>query len=311
MRFKKFLINQTLLIIVIFTFIILSATSKYFLSINNILTILGQISVIGVAAIGATIILIGRGLDLSVPGVMLFSSVAGGLLIVNYGINPVIGIGAILLVGAIVGAINGFFISYLKMVPFIVTLALWQIGKGASNIATGVKTVAGLPFIFNFIGIGRIAGIPVLIYILIIFYLIFYFILRNTTFGRSIYLVGSNIKAAEISGINVKRILFLTYLIGGFLSALGGFLLTCRLNSVSMGQADRLLLDVLGATIVGGTSLAGGVGSLYGTFLGVFLFGILNNGLNLYGVEIDYQLVIKGIIIISAVFIDRRRRQNV
>jgi ribose transport system permease protein len=213
-----------------------------------------------------------------------------------------------LVIGALSGAIAGAFITKLKITPFIVTLALMTIWRGAAFMYTDGRPVWGLPEQFSFLGSGRVAGIPVPTIIMIIIYVIAYIILNRTRFGRYVYAVGGNAEAARLSGVHTDRIILGVYVICGVLASLSGVLLSSRMNSGQPNAGLMYELDVIAAVVVGGTSLFGGRGSVIGTFIGAMLIGVLRNGLNLLNVSSYVQMILLGVVILSAVLLDRLRK---
>jgi ribose transport system permease protein len=218
-------------------------------------------------------------------------------------------LGAGLMIGAGSGAVAGFFTTRLRITPFIVTLALMTIWRGASYLFTDGRPVWGLPDQFSWLGSGRILSVPVPTLMMVAVYVTTSMVLRKTPFGRYIYAVGGNTEAARLAGIPTDRILLYVYMICGVLASLSGILLASRMNSGQPNAGLMYELDVIAAFVVGGTSLFGGIGSVGGTFIGAMLIGILRNGLNLLNVNSYVQQVVVGCVILLAVVIDNLKKR--
>ncbi|MCK4723898.1 MAG: ABC transporter permease [Dehalococcoidia bacterium] len=293
-------------------------TKGLILNPANMMNVLLQSSIRGVAAVGQAFVILTAGIDLSVAGMGLFASMLGASMmtatpeqnIVGYVLSPYIAIPVMLLVGAAWGAANGSLVSRVGMPALIVTLGMWEICKGAAFQLGGGRYIIELPDSLNSIGAGAIGGVPVLVIIFIAVTVTGYFVLHHTTFGKSVYAVGGNPVTAWLSGINVKNILFTVYAISGFLAGLAGVMFTARTMSSMMRTLSGLELDTIAAVTVGGISLAGGRGTIIGVVLGVLIIGIINNGMSVLGATLTHQGIVKGGIIIAAVAIDciRRRR---
>jgi ribose/xylose/arabinose/galactoside ABC-type transport system permease subunit len=218
-------------------------------------------------------------------------------------------IAIMIIMGIGVGAINGSLVSRVPMPSVIVTLATWQMLGGLAWLFSEGLPIVGMPQALSVIGMGRVGQLPVAAIIFIIVAVLAHLVLNYTTFGRSIYAVGGNPLSAWLSGIKVQNIIFSVYLISGFCAALGGLIIMSRIMSGSMSAGGGLELDAIAAVLIGGISLAGGRGSVLGAVIGVFIIGVLNNGMNLLLVKPAFQDIIKGLIIIGAVAIDYRRRK--
>lgn len=283
----------------------------------NIFNILLQSSIRGVASVGQAFTVLSAGIDLSVAGVGLFCATLGSCLMTldptirivsnPYSIYTVIPI--MLVVGACWGVINGSAVSRLGMPALIVTIAMWQITQGAAFLINRGRMIHPLPDNLAFFGAGTVAGVPVLVIIFITVAVIGYFVLNHTTFGRSVYAVGGNPVVAWLTGINVKNILFIVYVISGFLAGLAGVMMTARSMSSSMQTLSGLELDTIAAVFVGGISMTGGKGNLLGVIIGTLIIGVINNAMSVLGAGAAIQSVVKGAIIIIAVAIDYLRRR--
>ena len=309
-RFRQY-IMAFLLLVEIFFF---SFLSEYFLTPENLLNITLQTSLIAIVAVGMTMVIITAGIDISVGSVIAFVGIiVAGFLKFNI---PVFGsiflaIMAGLLVGLALGYFNGFFITKFKMAPFIVTLVAMSILRGLAYIMPRFfgfeegRPIWGLPEEFMWLGSGRILMIPFPTILMILIFIIAYIVLNHTKFGRYVYAIGGNPEASRLAGIKTSKVIIYVYMINGLLTALSGILLTSRLSSGQPNAGLSYELQVIAAVAVGGASLAGGKGSIIGTFIGAMFIGVLRNGLNLVGVGSYYQEVILGLVILAAVFIDQ------
>lgn len=284
----------------------------------NMMNILLQSAIRGVAAVGETFVILTAGIDLSVGGVGLMTSVLGASLmtettymnIVGHQMSPVAVVPIMLAAGLGWGVANGISVSRIGMPALIVTLAMWEITKGSAfHIGEGCS-IMFLPESMAFFGKGVVGGVPVPVIIWIAVSVVAYFVLQYTTFGRSVYAVGGNPVSAWLSGINVRKIQLLVYSTAGFLSGLAGVLITGRIMSASMGTLHGLEIDVISAVVIGGVSLFGGRGSMIGTVLGVLIIGVINNGMSVMGADPAMIGIIKGAIIFAAVAIDTIRRRS-
>lgn len=287
--------------------VILSLLSGSFLTVSNLLNIARQVSINAVIAAGMTFVILTGGIDLSVGSVLAFSgAVIAGLLAA--GRPLLVGIGAGLAVGAALGLLNGIVITRGRVQPFIATLGMLTIGRGLTLVYTDGRPITGLPDAFVWLGAGEVWRIPVPVIIMILVFLASYMILAQTVVGRYVYAIGGNEEAARLSGVNVTAHKTLVYVISGILSAASAVILTARLNSAQPTAGVGFELDAIAAVVLGGTTLAGGEGSIGGTLLGAFIIGVINNGLNLLNVNPFYQQVVKGAVILLAVLLDRRLR---
>ena len=293
----------------------MSLVSDSFLTVANGLNVLRQISINLCLSIGMTMIILSGGIDLSVGSVLaLCGAIAAGLLkngivLSRWGVVLQFTVfGAIvagIAVGLAAGWINGFVITRLRVPPFVATLGMLSIARGLTQLWTGNFPVTNLGDEFRFMGTGYWLGVPMPVWISAILVLIFAFVTRRTRFGRYLYAVGGNERAAMLSGLAVDRIKRSVYMLGGALAGVGGLLLAARLDAADPKVGIGYELDSIAAVVIGGTSLSGGRGSIWGTVLGCLIIGVLNNGLVLLGVSPDWQLVVKGIVIVVTVAVDR------
>ncbi|WP_430312637.1 ribose ABC transporter permease [Rummeliibacillus pycnus] len=288
--------------------IIISIMSPSFLTATNIFNVLRQVSISALIAFGMTFVILTGGIDLSVGSTLaLTGAISAGML--ASGMDPILAMLIGLALGAVLGAVNGVIIAKGKVAPFIATLATMTIYRGITLVYTDGKPVSGLgdSMVFQMFGKGYFLGIPVPVITMIVAFFVLYFILRKTTFGRRVYAIGGNEEASRLSGINVDRITIAVYSLTGMLAALSALILTSRLNSAQPTAGESYELDAIAAVVLGGTSLTGGRGWIFGTLVGALIIGVLNNGLNLIGVSSFFQQVVKGVVILIAVLLDRKK----
>ena len=305
---------QSLLALVVMV-IALSVASEQFLTVPNLRNILLQISVNLCLSIGMTLIILTGGIDLSVGAILgLSGAVAAGLLknglaLKFAGVQMQFTVfGAILaglLVGLALGGFNGLAITRFKLPPFVATLGMLSIGRGLTMLWTNGFPITALGPKFGFIGAGFLLGVPMAVWISAALVVLFYVVSIHTTLGRYIYAVGGSEKAAAFAGLNVDRIKVWVYTLAGGLAAVGGLILTARLDAADPKAGLGYELDSIAAVVIGGTSLSGGRGSIFGTVLGCLIIGVLNNGLVLLEVSPFWQQVIKGFVILVAVAVDK------
>ncbi len=300
--------------------VLLTIFTDSFLSTENMWNVLRQVSINLCLSVGMTLVIISSGIDLSVGAILAFSgAVCAGLL--KWGIAlesfdlwigfTVLGaVSAAAIVGYLLGWFNGWVITKFTVPPFVATLAMLTIARGMSYLYTQGKPISNLGEGFEFIGSGWWLGIPVPVWISIGVVLIFVFITNKTSLGRFIYAIGGNERAALLSGVPVKKVKRLVYAISGLMAAIGGVLITSRLNSAQPNAGMSYELDAIAAIVIGGTSLSGGKGTVMGTVLGVLLIGVLNNGLVLLNVSPFWQQVVKGLVILLAVVIDKSNKKS-
>ncbi|MGY0685760.1 ABC transporter permease [Mammaliicoccus sciuri] len=288
--------------------VVISIMNSAFLDLSNLLNLLRQVSINGLIAFGMTFVILTGGIDLSVGSILALSSAFTAILITS-GLDPIVALIVGVLGGFLLGVFNGVLVTFGSMAPFIATLATMTIFRGLTLVVTDGNPITNLgdSYMFQLFGKGYFFGIPVPAVTMIIVFIILAIILQKTTFGRHTYAIGGNEVASKISGIKVNRVKILIYGISGLMSALAGEILTSRLNSAQPTAGTSYELDAIAAVVLGGTSLTGGKGRIVGTFIGVLIIGVLNNGLNLLGVSSFYQQVVKGIVILIAVLIDRKK----
>jgi len=293
----------------IVVFVFLSFASSDFLSADNLFNIGSQTAVVAVIAIGMTLVIITAGIDLSVGSVAALSGVMGVTLMVSFGLPVPLGILGGILVGAIAGLVNGLLVAFAGLNPFIATLGMLSVARGLTYISTGAVAVFGAPDSFRLLGQGVLGPIPIPILVIVVVAIAGYVVLSRTRLGRYAYAMGSNLEAARLSGIPIKRYLTMVYVIAGALAGLGGMIAASRVNSGQPNYGLGLELDVIAAAVIGGASLFGGQGTVVGTLIGAFLIALIRNGAVLLNVDVFYQSVIIGVVIWIAVFWDQYRRR--
>lgn len=296
------------IIILFFLVLIVTIVSPNFLALNNILNILQQVSVIGFIALGMTFVILTGGIDLSVGSILALSGMVLGLMILS-GVPELLAILIVLVLGGILGFTNGLFISKIRLEPFIVTLATMTMYRGLTLVISDGVPAMGITSnapVLDFLSQGNLLGIPVPTLLFLIVFLILMILLQKTIFGRGVYAIGGNEEVARLSSVPTGRVKTGVYVISGIMSAFAGVILTSRLSSSQPTAGTGFELDAIAAVVIGGTSLAGGRGRIFGTLIGVLIIGVINNGLNIMGVSAFYQQFIKGLIILIAVILDRK-----
>ena len=298
--FKGYALVLALLLIVIF----LSMVAENFLTVSNIMNILLQAANIGIMATGMTLVIICAEIDLSVASIQSLGAVVAALLLKDFGFPIVPAILIALLAGMLCGAVSGFFTGWFAIPAFIMTLAMDSLSRGTALIITHERSIYGLPEVFSVLGQGYIGPVPVAAIIAGIVFLLAHLLLTKTVFGINVYAVGGNKEAARIAGINVFKVKLIVLTISGFTAALAGVVMASRLMAAQaiMGMFD--LMDVIASVVIGGTSLMGGEGRIFGTIIGTLIIACIRNGLNLLGIPADWQLLAIGGMIILAVMID-------
>lgn len=298
--------------------IVLSIIEPNFRTASNLMGLLRQASFNGLIAFGMTLVILSDGIDLSVGSVFALSAIICAELLMS-GMNAVLAVLIALAAGTALGAISGLLVTKGRLQPFIATLITMTAYRGVAKIITGGKPISQLAgntqsggFFFKAMGKGNLLlfetiKIPIPAIVLVVAFLIVYFVLTKTTFGRRIYATGSNAKCANLVGVNTAKIKIACYSLSGFLSALAGLLMISRLDSAQPTLGSGYELDAIAAVALGGTSMSGGRGKITGTIAGVLIIAVLNNGLNIMDVSSYYQEVIKALVILVAVLSDRKR----
>jgi ribose transport system permease protein len=288
--------------------VIFSLTNQRFMSLANFLNVLQQVSVIAIAAFGMTwVILLGE-IDLSIGSIIAVAGMVGAQCLA-FGLGFVPAIALTLLAGALLGLLNGVLTAKLLLPSFIVTVATMGIYRGLVSLPTNGAPAMILEPAWTAIGTQSFLGIPIVIWFVAVLFLFNHILLSKTTFGRRAYLTGGNREAALYSGIKVDRLKIMIFMISGIMAAISGILLSSRLFSAQTNAGMSYELDAIAAAVLGGTSLAGGVGTMIGTLIGALIIGVLNNGMNMMSVPYFYQLIVKGLVILIAVYLDVRSKR--
>ncbi len=313
---KALLQKFGIILVLIFLIIVISIAEPKFLSPTNLFNVMTQSSIFGIMALGMTLVITSKGIDLSVGSILAFSGVVAASLsqvgtatLFYPGISDlpvIVPILAALAIGALLGAINGGLIAFTGIPAFIATLGMMTIARGATLLYTGGKPISRFTEGIMFIG-SKVGMIPVPVIVYGIMIAITWLLLGYTSFGKNVYAIGGNIKAAEISGVNVKRNLVFIYGFMGICCAVAALVFAGRVGSVHPGAATGYELTAIAATTIGGTSHYGGIGTIWGAVVGALVLGVLRNGLTLLGIDAYWQQIIEGCIIIVAVIFDMRK----
>lgn len=300
--------NMGIIFVLLILCIILSIVSPVFLTTDNLISVLRQVSNNVFLALGMTLIMILGGIDLSVGAIVA----ASGTLTVGFIVNNGMPIPAAILLGILIGVVLGFFngviIAHFKLPAFIVTLATMNIAQGIAYIYSGGRSARITNDAYTMIGTGKLFGfLPLPVVYMVILTIIFIIILNKTRFGTNIFAIGGNREAARLSGVPSKKVEIAVYTIAGLLAALAGIVLSARMYSGQPSVGSGYEMDAIAACVLGGVSMAGGRGRISGTIFGVLIIGIVSNGLNLMGVSSFWQLLVKGLIILIAVLIDAQK----
>ena len=304
------ILNNVVWIILILFIVVCTFSVKGFSNPKNYANILDHSVFIGILAIAECFVLITNHMDLSVESIAAFSAIfsawmcaqspaASGLMA-----NPFLTLMIVMIIGALIGLINGFFIVKLKINAFLVTLSTYIIFRGLGVLLTGGKGIAGLSYSFRAITLIRLFGIPLMVYLMIILYIVFYFVLEHTPFGRHIFIIGGNETAAYNFGININKLIYQVFILSGVLSAIAGWLIAAKSNGAAASVANGYLFDVIAAVVIGGVSLSGGFGSLIGVFAGVLLLAVISNTLNILAISPFMTQVIRGLFVLFAIVLD-------
>lgn len=309
---KNLLRKQTfsMFLILLLIWVILSFLSPYFFTVNNLFEITLQSAVFALIAAGETFVIFSGGIDLSVGSVFAFSAIVGGLVFQETK-STLLCILVSILAGIAAGLMNGLFITQLKVPPFVATLGMMGIARGFALILCKGVPIYGLTEGYMWLGQGKIFGvIPVPTLIVALLFIIAFFVLKYTKFGRFTYAIGSNAEATRLSGVNINRVTLGIYMVSGMLAAVAGVIESARLATIQPAGGNGYELLAIGAVVIGGTSLFGGEGEITATLIGALIVTTIRNGLNILGVYAFWQYVVNGLIIITAVAIDQIRRKS-
>lgn len=304
---RKTGIFWALLLLIIF----LSFIKPEFMTMSNILNIAKQASITSILGIGMTLVLLSGGIDLSVGSVVALSSVVAAYVGITFPDSSLLlCFGAAILVGLICGMINGVGIAWVGFPPFIMTLGMMGMARGAAQVFTGGVPLFGVSREFAKVAGGVSFGIPNLVYYMAVIFAISYLVLRKTIYGRRIYAIGGNLEAAKLSGVNVKAHILSVYMICGALAGFCGMLMASRITSGNATAATTYEMDAIAAAVIGGVSMTGGIGSVVGTIVGAFLLITIQNGFDILGISPFYKTIVQGAIIVLAVFIDIKSKSK-
>lgn len=297
--------------VLVLLIIVVSLVSPVFMTQRNMMNVMKQTSITGILGVGMTFVLISGGIDLSVGSVIAISGVvAASTAVANSGIPFALTILTAVGIGTLCGLINGIGVAYITYPPFIMTLGMMSAARGAALVYTNGKPIFGLSKSFVDVANGSLLGITNLIWFFIAVMIAGWFILKKTVFGRQVYAIGGNREAARLSGINVKKISVLTYILCATLAAASGIFMTARLGSAQPTAGTGMEMIVITASVIGGTSMFGGSGSIAGTFIGVIFMSILYNSMTLLRISVFWQQLVIGIILILAVIVDQINRER-
>ena len=303
-NYRLFAKKYGILFITIGVAILLSIFTPKFLSVGNITNVLNTVSINGILALGMVFVMTAGGIDLSVGALLALASTTIGVVLNATG-NDYLACLVAVMICSLFGLLNGVLIAKFNMFPFVVTLASQLVIRGFGYVLSGGYSFALKSASFTQIGLGRLWGtIPYPVLYLLVIAIFAYIIMHHTKYGRFVYAVGGNINTARASGINVKWTQIGTYVISGFCAGVAGVILTTRINAAQPNIGIGYETDAIAACVLGGTSFAGGISTIPGTFLGIIFIGIMYNGMNLIGIESYWQTIVKGLVIIGAVLLD-------
>lgn len=306
--FNRVIRSYGIVIAFVLVCVILAILSPVFLSLTNVLNVIRQSSIYGIMAVGMTFVILTAGIDLSVGSILAIAgAVAAGTLKAGGGLLPAVVLA--LLIGTGCGLVNGVIITLGRITPFVVTLGMMSIARSLTLIYTKGYPISGFGGAFRFIGGGNVLDIPFPIVVFLVTVVLAWLILTQTRLGRYTYAIGGNEETVKLSGISSNFYKTIVYVISGITSAISALILTSRLNSAEPVAGQGYELDVIAAVVIGGTSLMGGRGGVWGTLIGALLIAVINNGMNLLGISPYFQLFVKGVIIIGAVLLDRLRQE--
>ena len=313
-RIFRWVINNIVWIILIVIIVMFSITIPGFVSVGNYINIVYHSVFIGILAIAVSYCLISNNLDLSVESMAGFGAIVSAYLCGSsvfasgYRVNPYLGLLIVMGIGAMLGMINAFFVLKLNINSFLVTLSTYIIVRGIVVLLTGGQGVSRLPDSFRLIDTIRVLDIPLMVYLMFVFYFIFQYILRNTRFGRHIYIIGGNSTAAYNFGVNVKGTILRVFILSGMLAGFTGWLIAARTNGATPTSANGFLFETLAAVIIGGVSMTGGVGSLTGVIGGVILMSALHSAINILAISPFVTEVVRGSLVLIAIVLDSLKR---
>lgn len=315
------LLEGRALIALVIIVVIFASMSENYLTVTNVIVMTRHVAVNAILALGMLMVILHGGIDLSVGSTVGLSGVVAGALLQGLEVSvfdvvlyPAVWVVIIcsLTVGTIVGFINGLLVTRFKVAPFVATLGMLYVARGAALLIADGKTYPRLQGSadlgntgFNFIGLGQILGVPMGVWIMLVFAAVAMVVLNRTAFGRHLYAVGGNARAAELSGVPVKKVVLRVYVVAGFCAAAVGLIIASELTAATPQTGETFELNAIAAVVIGGAALSGGRGTVRGTLIGAFVIGFLSDGLVIVGVSTFWQMVIKGIVIVAAVALDQ------
>lgn len=290
--------------VLIIMIIIFSITANGFFSIMNIRNILRQVSMYGICAVGMAIVIMTNGVDLSMSSTLALTNVLVAMFMVQMGLPIGVSILLCIIIGAIIGLLNGFWVNEIGMFPMIATMGMQIMLRGVTYVITGGMPVYGVPDKFLFWGQSYVCSIPIPVLVMAVLFIIGIFLLKKTVYGREIYTVGGNQEAARLSGISYKWVRYRAYMISGICAAIAGIIYCSRVNSGQPLAGQNYEADIIPACVLGGVRLGGGEGNLTGVLVGVLFMGVLANGMILFNINEFWQMTIKGTVLLIAVTFD-------
>ncbi|MDF1494952.1 ABC transporter permease [Caproiciproducens sp. CPB-2] len=311
-KFQKIdLSNMSALFVLIILCAVMSIIEPAFRTFANMVNILQQVTVMAVLALGVNLVIFTGGIDISVGSIVAFSGIVMGKIVVEGKMSTFFGVVVALAIGLVCGAFNGVMIAKFKLQPMIATLAMMSMARGAALTIADGQTITGYSESFRWIGQGTIpgTGFPVQILFMIVLFIVFYYIMKYRKFGRYIYSIGGNEEATRLSGINVDKYKIFAYTLSGLCAAIASIILVAKLNSAQSTAGLDYEMDAIASCVIGGTSLLGGFGSVWGTFFGAIIMVVIRNGLNLLNVSSNLQKLVVGIVILLAVLVDSIRHK--
>ncbi len=310
MKAGKFFQTYGILVVLVLLVLFFGFSTPTFFNVGNLFNIARQVSIMGIVAVGMTFVMITGGIDLSVGSTLAVTGVFCAWLMVNLTVHPILAVIATLLLGILIGLVNGMVIIKFDIPPLIATLGMMTIGRGCAFIMTGGLPIYNIPEQFQFLGQGYAWVVPTPVIFMAVSFVVGGVILSRTYLGRYFFSIGGNEEAARLSGVPVVRYKLLVYAVLGFMSAMAGIILLSRINSGQPTAGTGFELDVVTAVVLGGVSITGGAGRLGGVLAGVFIIGVLSNGLIIMNVGEYYQSIIKGLVLLFAVGFDRASKNS-
>lgn len=295
-------------VVFVLLIVVFSLLNENYLSFGNFTNILNQVSILAIVTVGASVVIFGGGFDLSAGSVVALSSVSGAMVMNEFGIVPAIA--AAILVGTMVGALNGFVVGYFGVSPLIVTLGTLHAARGIALIISGGTAIYNLPPAWTDFGVSSFLGLPTIAWLALGIFIVFHLILKHTSYGMKVYAVGGNPTASSLSGVSVPRIKLVNFAIAGATAGLGGILLAARTAGGEPTAGAFYELEAIAAVILGGAALSGGEGKLWRSMMGITLLAMIGNGLNIVGIHPHWKGVAIGVILIGAASLDAIQRNR-